>query len=147
MPGRKENNGANREAREAFKYSFLEGREDLIEDIFCSLMLFPVLIESTIAEVPNNPVSKGKRGSFIGRLKVISPRRPDRENTKKERRKLFSLKIRYREIKIKMNGIANLIDSYKDGRKKMNKGVKIRMIGKAVREPTSDNKTALNPWP
>lgn len=111
MPGRNEQNGAIIEAVIAdFRICFLSSLICFNLRIFCFWIFVDLFFKETInAEDPNKPVSNGRSGSFIGRLNVKMPRKPVRENIIRDKKKLSSLKIRKREIKIRMNGIIEAI--------------------------------------
>lgn len=86
-------------------------------------------------EAPNRPVRRGRRGSFTGREKVRRPRKLARMNIVNERRYSFSLKMRKREMKIRMNGMRRVIESWMIGRMKIKIGMKTKMMNRAAREP------------
>lgn len=95
IPGRKEHSGAERNAdKEEERISFLEGENELILLMTCFFILCLFFREFNIDETPKRPVRRGRRGSFNGRLNANNPIRPERVNTKRERRKFLSLKIR-----------------------------------------------------
>ncbi len=80
--------------------------------IFCFFIfsLLPILV--IIEDAPNNPVRRGRRGSFTGKFKVANPRNPARMKTTIAEIAFFSLSVMYKETKIKMNGInMNTFDS------------------------------------
>lgn len=144
MPGKKEQRGAEiSAASEAFlnserdNFISFNGRRDCFLGFF---ELFRLMIKE---EIPNNPERRGRRGSLIGRLKVAIPKNPAKRKIMRERRKLFSLKIRYMEMKIKRKGIRDFIVSYKEGRKRTKRGVNNKIISKAKREPYRVRITAL----
>ncbi len=56
-------------------------------------------------EPPNNPVSKGKRGSFMSIFKTARPKRPLNKKTIKAFFIFFSEEIKKKETKIKRPGI------------------------------------------
>ena len=87
------------------------------------------------ADAPKRPVSKGKRGCEIGRFNVEKPRIPDRRNIINPSQILSSLRIRKKEMKIKMNGRIVFMDSNMKGIEIIKIGVKMRIINKAVSEP------------
>ena len=106
MPGRNEQKGEEIIAAEqAFPNSFFVNFISLRESSFCFSMPDLFFIEIKRAETPKRPVNKGIRGSFIGRLKVKRPRSPDNAKTRKDEKMFSSLKIRKRDIKIKIKGI------------------------------------------
>lgn len=67
-------------------------------------------------ESPKSPESKGSKGCWTGRLKVRSPRSPERRKIINPRKKSSSLKIIKRERKMRMKGINDFIISKKEGR-------------------------------
>ncbi len=105
IPGRKEQRGAEIIApRIAFRNSgfgtliCFNGRMICFGIVgFCFIVIINV-------DVPNNPVSNGRRGCSTGRLKVARPKNPARMKVVSVKRKFSSLKIKYNERKIKMKG-------------------------------------------
>ena|SRR3989338_8602508 len=106
MPGRKEQIGAAMEAEiEVFMNSFFVRVISLSFEIFCSGSLGGESFSEMInVEAPKSPVRRGSIGSFIGRFKVVKPRKPAKRNIVKERRNFSSLKMIYEERKIKRKG-------------------------------------------
>ena len=92
-------------------------------------------IETKREERPKRPVSKGKRGSFIGRFKVKKPRKPASKKTVNERRNLSSLKIKYREAKIRIKGRKGWRNVERWGIKRINRGERRTMRIIEAREP------------
>lgn len=136
MPGRNEESGAaNIAARVARRVSFFESIIFFRGCIFWLGIVVLFLIEMPNAESPKRPVSKGNSGSFTGRLKVRIPKNPDSEKTVKEIRNSSSLKIRKNEMNISKYGIKVCIKSRSDGRNFMKIGVKMRIVGSAIKEP------------
>jgi hypothetical protein len=110
MPGRKEHNGAEiAAARVDLRNSFLERKICFNLGIFCSGICILSFIEMKRFESPNRPVSKGNRGSFTGRENVKNPRKPERMNIISAGRNSDSLKIKNKEIKMRIKGIIDFI--------------------------------------
>lgn len=111
IPGRKEHNGAaNAAAEVVFIISFLERVISFKGFIFCLgriVFAFMLIIRE---EIPNKPVSKGKRGSLTGRLNVKRPKNPERIKITREGTISFSERIRKREMKMRINGIIEVIN-------------------------------------
>lgn len=95
IPGRKEHKGAvSVEAMDDFRICFLLS-ESFVFVIFCFINIFDEVFSETIrAEVPNNPVSNGRRGSLTGRFRVVYPINPARINIVRESRNSSSLRMR-----------------------------------------------------
>src|SRR3989338_5519621 len=105
-PGKNEHKGAAKQAVNMFlQILFLSSLILLIFLIFCLGIITLDFKLTIIPEIPNNPVSKGSRGSLTGKSKVKSPKNPAIRKTTKEIKNSSSLKIRYEETKIKTNGI------------------------------------------
>lgn len=103
MPGRKEQRGAAiRAAKDVLKKSFLESLISFRGIIFCFGIFVSCWTEIIKFERPNKPVSRGINGCLTGRLNVKIPRSPARRKIRRERRKFSSLRIKYKEAKIKM---------------------------------------------
>ena len=117
MPGRKEHNGADiAAAKKDFESCFFVNFISFSFEILCLLMLLALFFRETIkADEPNKPVRRGRRGSFIGRLRVTRPRKPARINIVIEEMKLSSLNIKNSEMKIRRKGIRGIIIGYKIG--------------------------------
>ena len=92
--------------------------------------------------VPKIPESKGRRGSFTGRFRARYPRIPARRNTIRDCKNSSSLRTKYREAKIRINGIIEIIVCCIFGSIKMNIGTNIIIIGRAIREPYNVRITA-----
>ena len=149
MPGRKEHKGADiAAAKKDFENCFFVNFISFSLEIFCLLIFFDLFFRETInADEPNKPVRRGRRGSFIGRLNVIRPRKPARINIAIEGMKLSSLNIRKREMKIRRKGIKGIIERYKIGNIKMKTGINSNIINKDAKEPYKVNTTASCPFP
>lgn len=63
------------------------------------------------------------------------PRKPASRNIEREGKNSSSLKIRYSEMKIRMNGSMSFMVFAIDGRMYIKRGMKKSMIGRAIREP------------
>jgi hypothetical protein len=94
MPGRNEHRGAaSEDDKEDFRNSDFVSFICLNEGRCCFInMVFDFKLTIN-PERPNKPESKGRRGSFTGRLKVKSPRSPAKTKTVIEIKKFSSLKI------------------------------------------------------
>lgn len=96
IPGRNEQSGAVKaEERDTFRKSdFFRFRDFIFSNCcFGKFADFDFKL-ITKADVPKRPVSKGKRGSFIGRFNVNSPRKPESAKTTREIKNSSSLNIR-----------------------------------------------------
>ena len=101
MPGRNDERGAVIiAARVACRVSFFESIISFKGLIICLGIVVLFLIEIPSAESPKRPVSRGRRGSLTGRLKVKIPRKPESAKTVIEIKNSSSLKIRKNEINI-----------------------------------------------
>ncbi len=106
MPGRKEQRGAAIEAAKEDFSKLLKGSFIFLRGVICCGGREILFLKLTIREeTPKRPVRRGRRGSLIGRLNVIKPRKPESANTIIEERISFSRKIRKRETHIKINGM------------------------------------------
>ena len=73
--------------------------------IFCLGIIVFDLYEKERVDKPNNPVSKGRRGSLTGRFKFKKPRIPESKKIIRGSKILFSLNIEYEAKNIRINGI------------------------------------------
>ena len=117
-PGRNEAKGAVREV-DIIDFRILDFSSLIFFRgvIICGGILVLFFIEIIRAESPNSPVNKGSRGCFTGRLKVRIPKSPASVNTVKDIKNSSSLKIRKRDAKIKMYGMAGFVISSIGGRR------------------------------
>lgn len=106
IPGRKEHNGATRTEVSAplmvsLSFQGICFRVAVVcfgREILCFMLI-------KRAEVPNKPVSRGRRGSLTGREKVKYPKNPDKRKTIRDVVNFFERKIIANEIKIRRNGM------------------------------------------
>ena len=102
-PGRKEENGA---AMNEARNDFLKSEKGILIFLRGMMSCLGIFVfcwrEVRRAEIPKRPERRGRSGSLTGRLKVKRPRRPERMKTMNAERILFSLRIRYSEMKIRM---------------------------------------------
>lgn len=96
IPGRNEQSGAEiADAIADFRNSDFDSFIFLIGLIICFASFEEeVFKEMTRAEEPNNPVKRGRRGSFTGRANVNKPRKPESMKINRDAKKFFSVKIR-----------------------------------------------------
>jgi len=106
-----------------------------------------VLSEIIRVEAPKSPVKRGRRGSLIGVLSARWPRAPARRNIISALCREGSRRIIKREMKIRRKGMSRVMGVVIEGRMRMKRGVKIRIIGRASREPLSVRRTASCPRP
>ena len=66
-------------------------------------------IETIKEERPNNPVSSGSKGSFIGKFNVKYPKNPESKKIVRGMKNCSSLKIRNKDMKINKKGRAGRI--------------------------------------
>ena len=125
-PGKKEVKGAaNIDATKGGKRSFLliDGFEMVC---FFILTLEVMLIINELA--PNNPLKRGRKGSFTLEWRTAIPKSPDNKKTKIAATFSFSLDIRNIEERISRKGIKKVIVSSsfgKNWKRSMNKGTRI----------------------
>ncbi len=105
-PGRNEERGAVRAAAiTLLKVCFFGSLIFFIGVIVCLGIFVLFFMEMRRAEIPNRPVRSGRSGCSTGRFNVRKPRKPAKIKTVSEIRNSFSLKTKYNDAKIKMNGI------------------------------------------
>jgi len=147
-PGRKEQSGAAIDAAiPVFRKELLLILTSLKLKAFCRgilVLLFKLIINP---ETPNNPESKGNKGSLTGKLKVKYPKNPDNKKIINPINIFSSLNIKYKETKIKINGITPRIYPKTLSSTKTKIKLNIKDIGKAANPPYKVKTTASNPLP
>src|SRR4030067_2037583 len=93
-------------------------------------------------ELPNNPVSKGSRGSFTPIFKTHNPSKPEMTNTKRAVNFFLSVKIRRKEVASKIQSITECIVLYTLEIKKDNGKERITKIKTAQIPPFAVSITA-----
>lgn len=126
----------NMAASEEFAISFLFIFMSLSFVIFCfGILLFFIMLVIR-EEEPNKPVSNGKSDCLMLRLSVEMPRKPARKKMNNAQSLDFSsLRIRNIEEVMRTRNIAGFMYVYACGRMMRKSGVKIRIIGIAIRLP------------
>ena len=80
----------------------------ILFSIFCLEILVLLFIAIINPDVPNNPDSRGRRGSLMFMFKTKNPRSPDIIKTAKLRNlffAVFSMKTKFNEIQMRRKGM------------------------------------------
>ena len=115
--------------------------------IFCfgiCVFCFMVKIKE---EEPNNPVNKGRRGSFIGKFNVARPKKPARRKIINAEILYFSLKINIVDKIIKINDMNGVTISFSSGRENIKIGARKMTTIIEIKQPNNVIVTASWAFP